>query len=93
MKIIKAKVGLERGLNFQKQKYAINAELKKKYHQSKLYAQKKFSVAREFFKKQIWEQLYFICTICNWYFFSRPVWLFSMVNYEDFKIDFVTKAT
>ena len=38
---------LERRLNFQKQKYAINAELKKKNHQSKLSAQNKSSEAKE----------------------------------------------
>ena len=36
MKVVKSKVTLERRLNFQNQKYAINAELKKKNHQSKL---------------------------------------------------------
>ena len=45
--LIKSKVTLEKGLNFQKQKYAINAELKKKNHQSKLFAQNKSSVAKE----------------------------------------------
>ena len=47
IKVIKSKVALERGLNFQKQNYAINAELKKKNHQSKLYAQNKSSVTEE----------------------------------------------
>ena len=48
MKVIKSKVGLERPLNFQQQqKKAINAELKKKNYQSKLYAQNKYSVAKE----------------------------------------------
>ena len=48
MKVIKSKVGLERPLNFQQQqKKAINTELKKKNYQSKLYAQNKYSVAKE----------------------------------------------
>ena len=47
MKVIKSKVALERRLNFQKQKYAINVELKKKNHQSKLFAHNKSSVAKE----------------------------------------------
>ena len=45
------------------------------------------------FKKQIWEGPYFICTICHRCFYSRSVRLFSMVDYKDFKIDFVTKET
>ena len=36
MKVVKSKVALERHLNFQNQKDGINAELKKKNHQSKL---------------------------------------------------------
>ena len=40
-------MALERGLNFQKQNYAINAELKKKNDQSKLYAHNKSSVTEE----------------------------------------------
>ena len=40
VKVIKSKVTLERRLNFQKQNYDINAEVKKKNHQSKLYAEK-----------------------------------------------------
>ena len=47
MNVIKSKVALERRLNFQKQKYAINAELKKKNHQSKFSTQNKASVAKE----------------------------------------------
>ena len=47
MKVIKFKVALERRLNFQKQKYVINADLKKKNHQSKFYAQNKSSVTKE----------------------------------------------
>ena len=47
MKVIKSKEALERHLNFQKQKYAINAELQKKNHQSKLSTQNKSSVAKE----------------------------------------------
>ena len=47
IKIIKSKVGLERCLNFQQQKNAISAELQKKNHQYKLYAQNKYSVAKE----------------------------------------------
>ena len=47
MKVIKSKEALERHLNFQKQKYAINAELQKKTHQSKLSTQNKSSVAKE----------------------------------------------
>ena len=64
MKVIKSKVGLEKRLNFQKNKYAIEAELKKENHQSKLYPQNKSSVVKEeksrknedkvkLFKKQI----------------------------------------
>ena len=45
------------------------------------------------FKKQIWQGPYFICTICHWCFYSRPMGLFSMASYKDFRIDFVTKAT
>ena len=47
IKVIMSKVALERGLNFQKQNYVINAELKKKNHQSRLYAQNKSSVTEE----------------------------------------------
>ena len=47
MKVIKFKVALERRLNFQKQKYVINADLKKKNHQSKFYAQNKSSVTKK----------------------------------------------
>ena len=47
MKVIKSKVALEWRLSFQKQKYVINAELKKKNHQSKLSAQNMSSVAKE----------------------------------------------
>ena len=31
--------------------------------------------------------------MCHRYFYSRSVHYFSMVNYKDFKIDFVAKAT
>ena len=104
MKVIKSKVTLERRLNFQKQKYATNAELKKKNHQSKLSTQNMSSVAKEeklktnqdrvkHFKKQISEGPYFICTICHRCFYSRSVRLLSMVNYKEFKIDYVAKAT
>ena len=101
MKVIKSKVALERCLNFQKQKYAINAELKKKNHQSKLSSQNKSSVNKlkrnqdrvKLFKKQIWESPYFICTICHRCFYLRSVRLFSMVNYKDIKIDYVAQAT
>ena len=76
MKVIKSKVALERRLNFQKQKYAINVELKKKNHQAKLFAHNKSSVVKEekskknedklkLFKKKIWEGPYFSCTICH----------------------------
>ena len=104
MKVIKSKEALERRLNFQKQKYAINAELQKKNHQSKLSTQNKSSVAKEeklkkkqdrvkLFKKEIWEGPYFNCTICHLCFYSRSVQLFSMVDYKDFKIDYMAKAT
>ena len=104
MKVIKSKEALERHLNFQKQKYAINAELQKKNHQSKLSTQNKSSVAKEeklkknqdrvkLFKKEIWEGPYFNFTICHLCFYSRSVQLFSMVNYKDFKIDYMAKAT
>ena len=77
-------------LNFQKQKYAINAELKKKNHQSKLSSQNKSSVKKlkrnqdrvKLFKKRIWMGPYFICTICHRCFYSRSVRLFSMMNYR-----------
>ena len=47
MKFIKSRVASEKRLNFQKQKYAINADLKKKNHQSKLYVQNTSSVDKE----------------------------------------------
>ena len=47
MKVIKSKVTFDRRLNFKKQNYDINAEVKKKNHQSKLYAENKSSVAKE----------------------------------------------
>ena len=47
MKVFKTKMALARRLNFQKQKYAINAELKKNNHESKLYALNKSSEAKE----------------------------------------------
>ena len=47
VKVIESKVALERRLNFRKQKYAINGELKKRNHQSKLSTQNKSSVAKE----------------------------------------------
>ena len=54
MKVIKSKVGLERCLNFpkkkkkeRKKKKATNLELKKKNHQSKLYAPNTSSVAKK----------------------------------------------
>ena len=52
IKVIKSKVALERRLSFQKQKYAINSEPKKNC-QSEIFAQNKFSQAKEkkFLKK------------------------------------------
>ena len=102
IKVIKSNVELERRLSFQKQKYVINAEPKKS--QAKSYAQNKSSLAKDeklktkevrvkLFKKKILEGPYFICTICHRCFYSKSVRLFSMANYKDFKIDFVTKAT
>ena len=102
IKVIKSSMALERHLSFQKKKYIINAEAKKS--QAKPYAQNKSSLAKDeklktkevrvkLFKKQILEGPYFICTICHRCFYSKSVRLFSMANYKDFKIDFVTKAT
>ena len=41
----------------------------------------------------MWEGPHFICAIYHRCFYSWSVLLFSMVNFKDFKIDYVAKAT
>ena len=46
-----------------------------------------------FSRSKYGEGPYFICTNCHRCFYSRSVWLFSIVNYKDLKNDFVSKST
>ena len=49
----------------------------------------KFSKA-ESFKRQIWDGLYYICTICHQTFYQRSVKNFLQQNYQNYEIDYVS---